>query len=136
MQLQLFYTRFLVPTPSASVRLMCPLLFWLLSLMVSCWWHWWGVTGNSQHFESFAMRNIMFVLMVSSCSLQDWLGAMFIRLLICFYISALSSLVCSSLLHLNLLYMLFFCMLDTISLLPPKASSIQFQTCISVTDHR
>lgn len=79
----------------------------------------------------------MLVLMASSSSLQDPLGAIFICLLVHFYTFTLSSLVCSSRLLLNLLYLVFFMyvrlffFLIIVLLVTPRSRFVQLQVCIS-----
>lgn len=59
---------------------------------------------NHQHLEFFAVVNVMSVSMVSFSLLYHLFGVIFIHLLTCFYIFAMSTLVCCSLLDLSFLH--------------------------------
>lgn len=85
MQFKLYITQSVASTLFLGVMLTLPLLLVVLSgltLMVM-------VLGEcrviSQHLESFSRRNMIFILLVSSSSLQDPLVVIFMCLLTCLY---------------------------------------------------
>lgn len=106
--------KFLFSTPFPGVTLALLPFLWVLGLVAS-FWQWCvcerDLLTNHQHLQLFAGRNMMLVLMASSSS-KIHLG-LFLCLLVHFTLSFLftftfSSLVCSSRLHLNLLYLVSF----------------------------
>lgn len=96
---------------------------------------------NCHPLESFAGRNIMFILMISSSLLwepNDFGGSfLYVWLLALTFFSFV--LVCSSMLDLNFVYMVSFTFIRyyfIVLFVVPKMSFVELQVCISSGDNR
>lgn len=101
MQLKL-HAHFLASTPF-PVMFHFPLPLSVLRLVVSCWWVWWGYEIHG-HLESCTGNKGTCMLMASLASIKEPHGVTFMFANMLLHL-VLSSLVCSFVLHYNLLRM-------------------------------
>lgn len=114
-----------------------PLILYVLRLVASFRWYV-GGHYSFQPLESFVKKNMLFMLMAPNSFLSDPVRTILMCLLTHFYILALFSLVCSSVLLPNILCTVPFTYLRyygfVLFVIPKPSFFFQLLVCISLTD--